>query len=447
MFFGTTPQIVSKFIYGEIKKHQPKRVFVLFAGNFVIEQLTGLVDKSIEVHSTDVSLYSVAIGNAFANKKGIALSEEAIKIFPELAKKTSPLEIGAIAVFMAEVARNLDKDKIPYYKNLNDMVKHDYVKYVETLENKIKTFKGNLGNINFYGTDACEVIKNVQQGDLVFYDPPVLLGDYEKMFKPMEKFFTWTEPTYSQMTDEVKQNDLQMLHNIGAIVYYRRNDIIAPPENYQEVFRYQYKWEGHYTIYSNNNKEKFVGRFVPLREKLMNYKFMSKDDIITTKSKIKFEMVEGTVVNHYRLLWIGKAKMTSMGFNYLIFCDEKLIGLFCGDSGLKFGSNLCLILSDPCVTGTRYKRLSKLILYLILNKEVLRMVNNHTMWEHEGFTTRVFSNEPVSMKYRGLMDIAKRKEEKIGYKYNIIYHKKDKMINTIKEGLHLWLQKYGQSGQ
>lgn len=447
MFFGTTPSVISQFLYQEIKEHKPKRVFVPFAGNFVIEQICGLIDKNIEVHSTDVSLYSRAIGYALCNANSeIRLKQEMINQFPDFKDCTSPEEIAALVIFFTEVAPNLKKSDKPYYATMNKDAVLNHKKYLDKIIEKIKLFKSNIGNIKFYGVDACEIIPNLQKGDICFYDPPVLLGDYEKMFKAVGECFDFTEPPYTQMTEELKWEQLSEMDKKGVIVYYRRNDLVEPPKNYNEIYRYQYKYDACYSVMSNNPKSRWVGRFTPLSEQIKNYKLIGKDDVITEKSKIKIVQVPATIGNHYRLLWVKKARMTSAGWSFLIFVDDKLIGATTLQTGQTFGHEWCIIYSDPACPNSRYKRLSKLMLYVIGTKEVLNIINEISMWEHTGFTTRVFTNEPVSMKYRGIFDLHERKEDKKGnWKYNLLYHKHiDTMPDTMEEGMRKWLQKDGK---
>ena len=85
------------------------------------------------------------------------------------------------------------------------------------------------------------------------------------------------------------------------------------------------------------------------------------------------------------------------------------------------------------------------MLYVCCTEEVQNMINDKSMWEHVGFTTRVFTNAPVSMKYRSLFDLKEREEETEGnYKYKVIYQNKRKIEPTIKDGLAKWLKKDGK---
>ena len=73
------------------------------------------------------------------------------------------------------------------------------------------------------------------------------------------------------------------------------------------------------------------------------------------------------------------------------------------------------------------------------------MFNDVTMWEHTGFTTRATSNEPVSMKYRGIFDLAERIEDKEGnYQYKLMYRTKEKLFDTIQDALIAWVKKEGK---
>lgn len=443
MFFGTTPSIVSQYIHREIQEKKPKRVFVPFSGNFIVEQLAGLADQEIEVHCTDVSIYSCAIGFGFMDKDpDIRLKDEILEEYSGFKGMTKPIEIAAIVVFFSEISQHFSKVDKPYYALMLREAKKNHLEYMNEIMTKLLKFKSNLSKFTFYGQDALEVLKKTKKGDFVFYDPPVLLGDYEKMYEKLRELFHWEEPEYTQMTEEVKMENLQYLHKKGCNVYYRRNDVIDPPENFKEVYRYNYKQDAYYSIISNCTNRSWVGRVAPLKEQVKHYELIDKDQEITEDTKIEFMPVPANVGNHYRLLWIKKAKMTSAGYSYLIFADKKLIGMTTVESGIKFGSDYVVIFSDPATPTSRYKTFSKLILYLINNKEFLNIVNDLTMWEHSGFTTRVFTNAPVSMKYRGTMNLSERKEANDGsWKYCLIYHSKPKLYPTVKEGLKAWIKK------
>ena len=444
MFFGTIPQIVSQYLFKELKRINPKRIFIPFAGNFVCEQIASMACPNAEVFSTDVSIYSRAIGLGVNNIDfRLELTEETKSDFPFLADKQQPIEKAAIIILFSEIAKAyLKRGKIKYYDNQYNDAKTNIEKYYNQVLNKILKFR-ETSKFYFLGIDACEVLKDVKSGDFVFYDPPVLLGDYEKMFEALNKCLTFDEVPYTQITDELKYEQINELNRLGAVVYWRTNgEKISIPICLHQVFHYQYKYNGAYHIYSNLKSASFVGRFEPLKEIVKNIRIFGKEDDISENSKIDIILYPTNIGNHYRLMWVKKAQMTSAGYSYLAFIDGKLIGILQLESGLKFGSDYVVIFSDPASPFSKYKRLSKLILYLCCTKEMLKVINDISMWEHIGFTTRVFTNAAVSMKYRGLFELTERKEDKNSdFKNVLIYHSK-KHFETYNEALKEWLKKY-----
>lgn len=444
MFFGTTPSVVSQFLQKEIKRSKPNNTFVPFAGNFVVEQLSAIVYPDADIHSTDVSLYSRMLGFALSNQKSDITFKDHIKEdFPVFENDDDPMVVGAGALFFSEVGKCYRKTDVAYYRNMMKDAKNNQEKYFDQIVEKITKFKNALSDSHFYfyGRDACEIIPNAEKGDLMFYDPPVLQGDYEKMFTDLEACCNFEPEPYTEMNEEIKRDHLKELRDKGVQTIYRTNNPLHNiPDGYKEIFRYQYKYHGFYCLYSNVKEGSFVGRWTPLKDKMPNYQIIGEKDVIRPDSKIDVIPCKGDIANHYRLLWVKKAEMSSAGYSYLMFIDEKLIGLVTLSDGMNFGTDLCTIFSDPAAPTSNYERLSKLILYLCCTEEMLKMFNDQTLWEHVGFTTRVFTNYPVSMKYRKQFELEERVEEKEGnWKYKLIYQNRDKILPTFRDGLIAWL--------
>lgn len=74
-------------------------------------------------------------------------------------------------------------------------------------------------------------------------------------------------------------------------------------------------------------------------------------------------------------------------------------------------------MSDFCVPGTRYKRLSKLVLMIVKSGETCRMMQKVKQLRLRYVGTTAFTDKPVSMKYRGVFKLAKRGETLEGQKY------------------------------
>lgn len=449
MFLGTTPKEVCQYLASIIEKENPKRVFVPFAGNFVVEQVVAKLEKEIKVISGDVSLYSNAIGFAITNQKSdIKLKEELLKDFPYFKNKTTPIDIAAQVIFFSEVAQARAKaEKIRYYKSIYEDAVKNQEKYIEIILEKIKKVKKTLSNIEYSALDAGVLIQSAKKDDVLYYDSPTIKGGYESMFKCLCECFTFKETEYSIIDNEVRKEHMKMLHKKGVKVlmnaYYPDNNIEVLPDGYEESFRYKYKDNRYISIYSNIKNKKWVNIKETLKEKQSKYEIINEEDEITNKSRIEFVKCPQDVAAHYRIMWVKKANIKNGGTNYLVFIDKKLIGCVVMTSGLMFSSELAVIFSDPVTQTSKYNKLAKLLIYMICSKPFLKMYNDETLWEHTGVTTAVFTNYEKSMKYRGLFNVKEKKVIKEGrYKYKIIYQNKDKIFPTYKAALTQWLDKH-----
>jgi len=447
MFFGTIPHIVSQYLFREFQKHNPKRIFVPFAGNFVVEQVAHKACPEAEIHSTDVSIYSNAIGHAINDQDfRLEIKKEVLEHFKSLARMQSPIEKAAVVIFFTEVSKARRKRDIPYYADQYRDAIMNQETYVAKILDKLTQFR-DTSKFNYYGIDAVELLKKIRKGDMVFYDPPIdeTNKDYEMQFASLKECVSFDEVPYTIIDDELKQAQLKYLNELGVTVYWRTNESIIPPENFEEVFNFWYKWDGRYCIYSNRFNMTFVGTWEPLKEIIKNIKIIAAEDEITEKSVIEIVQQPAGVGNHYRLLWVKKAQMTDSGWCFLIMIDGKLIGVLQLLSGIKFRSDLILINSDPAAPTSKYSKLSKLVLFLCSTREMIDRINDLSMWQHEGFTTRVFSNNPMSMKYRGIFDLTERNECKDGdYKFKLIYQNRKNIFSTTRDALAEWVKRYGK---
>ena len=99
------------------------------------------------------------------------------------------------------------------------------------------------------------------------------------------------------------------------------------------------------------------------------------------------------------------------------------------------------LLADFCVPGTRYARLSKLIVMLACCGQSRRLVERMDELHVYHVDTRVFTDRPVSMKYRGVMRLDRRGVNAVGQKSLVYTQEFDD--STWKETYLRWLTKHG----
>lgn len=445
MFLGVTPGFMASWLYKELARIKPKVGFVPFAGNFTVEQI--LSKMEVEVHSTDISLYSRAIGYGATNQSSeIELKEDLKIMFPSFAGP-EPIELAKAVIFFQEVAQVLKNQDKPYYKRVADEARRDQHKYYAAISAKVHEFAEGVKGMKFYGNDAVEMMKGIKKGDWVYLDPPTVDQGYEKMFKDLEGCFNFVMPPYTDINEAVMADILSDLHERGANVYYRRhNESDCVPKTYHEVFRYQADYDYSYRIYSNDKKSgSYVDRRTIMNDVDPHFPVISSEDEITAKSKISVIQIKDAESAHYRLMWVKNAWMKSAGVPFAVMVDGKLIGVISLRSGMAFSLDFTTIISDPAAPTSRYSRLGKLVLLITCTQEMLDMLNDITMWEHKSFTTVVTSNHPVSMKYRGLFNLAERRPSKNpSFKNELIYRMQEPRHKTFKAGLREWVDKHGK---
>lgn len=357
MFFGTTPSIITQFLKKILSAHDGRKVFVPFAGNFAVEQVACRYAPQSEIHSTDVSIYSRAIGFGLTGRDfRLGIKDEFKADFGDILDKQTPLEKAATVIFFCETAKAfVRRDKVDYYAMLYSDALANQVAYHAKILEKLEKIKEVCKNLTFYGIDAVKVLEDVKTGDLVFFDPPVDESnrDYEKQYEAMKLMLDFDDEPYTNLDFGKKIELLEQFHNAGAKVIWRLNNPRDDmPDFLRLIYSYRYKWGGEYCLYSNLSTEPFVGTWSPLRDSEKNIRLISKDDEITPKTDIRIEEIDGAIANHYRLLWVHKAQMTNGGYPFGVFADGKLIGILQVESGLKFGINFVIGQKLGCGRGT-----------------------------------------------------------------------------------------------
>ena len=150
---------------------------------------------------------------------------------------------------------------------------------------------------------------------------------------------------------------------------------------------------------------------------------------------------------------------------YGVFSGGKLMGAYAIDvSGTKMvwekhlSTPAIYLMSDFPVEPVDYDKLAKLVIVAALSKESKLLMERLTRRRVKSIITTAFSKNPVSMKYRGLFKLLKRKENKIleetdwAKEVDNDYYRRPFALEygaeagqwTLAEGLEIWKKKYSQ---
>jgi len=337
----------------------------------------------------------------------------------------------------------LKMEKVQYARRMIALYQAHQKEAVNHLAAKIEAAANEIGNDwEFRPVDAAALLNEVKAGDLVFYDPPYWVGGYERMFSWLDANLIWDVPPYTIFDDKKKTQVASELIERGATVIWRTENEIDLPKM-RKVFEYHHRVDGAIYLYTNDRTFKpAVGGAALLRERDPRLPIVSTSDELKRSDHVRVSEIDRQRFNHYRQLWTKKARMKSAeDVSYAVFVGDLLVGVAGIESGMQISSNVAVIISDAC-PPSRYKRLSRLVLYILLTDEMLKRVNRKTLWEHIGYTTKVYTDAPVSMKYRGLFDLASRKKGK-HLAYELTYSTRKMVASTIQEAFVLWWDRYG----
>jgi hypothetical protein len=138
---------------------------------------------------------------------------------------------------------------------------------------------------------------------------------------------------------------------------------------------------------------------------------------IKADSRVALQRIKTTDLSKFKDAFLGKNIDHSQGmWGFAVVVAGRVVG-FIEFSQAQYDRGSVYLLSDFAVPGMRYKRLSKLMVMLAKAGQTRRLVERLRQLRTTEVVTTAFTDRPVSMKYRGVLDLLKRGETKEGQKF------------------------------
>lgn len=188
-------------------------------------------------------------------------------------------------------------------------------------------------------------------------------------------------------------------------------------------------------LYSNIDV-KTTNKFSSRPMKPVFYKKIPDDYQFTNKSRLRFMRAKMSEVDYLRAMYMKKdILLGGSPFSYLWFVDDYLIGASMFDFS-KQGLMKAWMKSDFVIDSNQSK-LSKLLIMGVLSTEFAKELKVKYRTDLEAIHTTVFTNKPVSMKYRGVYTLAKKDAGKLHYeapagKLGNLKQVMNKYVNSLK---------------
>jgi len=430
-FVGSINDKLRKFFHTHAHILKDRTCYIGCSGNFTIEQIITRACPSATLHSNDVSLYSSVIGHMLT---GEPFPFEVVN--PELAWANAyardPVSAVAVILLLLEMLK-YEPRKNPYAERMWQ----GYLINFETLHAKtvarVQTAAASI-RIASYTTIDVHDYYPTPPGAVSIGFLPTYAGGYEKLFARLEDSVSWPKPSYEMLTEERREATITRMTQGDYILYDDRLRTDLPPIARVDLF-------GRHTVYIYSNLPIRPGLFrKKINETVTPYRLLMPEEEIPSASSITVKEVDLSTINHYRNMYLSKKiQPGSGGPCYLVFAGDRLFGFLIFQAYSQKGgpSNEIYMLSDFVVPSTRHKRLAKLLLMVTRCTDMKTILSEYTVRDYKAILTTAFTDAPVSMKYRGVYELAKRGEGFLNYRAEFTE-------TTFKEVVSLWTKKYGK---
>ncbi len=430
MFIGTLPAKELSPILEETFKGYKKIAFPT-SGNFTSERIIKGLWPDVELHSNDISFYSICLGNMISkNKVEFELNEE-FEYLKEF--MTDPFYRFTVVMFLMEIGQF--QSPSGHAERIRKHLVENHKSYIERQVEKVKTFAENLEISSFSQIDLFEFIDQAEKGVPIACYPPTYEGGYEKLYKFIESAVEYDRPQYSMFNPDTGVTKIIDILEDRNVPYLVCSDIDPEDLGREPIHKIARNKKKAINFYGREDSTRRY--FVPLMNiKECNLAIIQNGEVLSKKDKLEIKAIEGGAVKYYKTIYLSK-KINSADamFNYAVFVNEKLLGFIGYILSAQSGGGEKLYLACDFVVASINKG-SKLVAMLAKSKETVEDVKNKMLMDYQTMNTTVFTDKPVSMKYRGVFKLAKKEPGKLMYETEL------NPLRKIKEIYSLWLNKY-----
>ena len=424
-FVGAINDKLRKFFHTRAHILEGRTCYIGCSGNFTIEQIITRVCPSATLHSNDVSLYSSVIGHMLVNSP-FPLEVTNPELLFANAYLKDPASSVATILLLLEMLK-YESRKNPYAERMWQA----YLVSFDTLHKKtLARVKAAASSIRIASYSTMDVHDYYSRDGVAIGFLPTYAGGYEKLFARLEESVSFPRPSYQMLTEERREESILRMTEGDYILY---DDRVRDLPSIARVDLF-----GKKTVFIYSNLSIRPGLFRrKINEKVTPYNLLMPEEEIPC-SPVKVIEVDLSTINHYRNMYLSKKiEPGSGGPCYLVFSGDKLFGflIFQAYSQKGGAKDEIYMLSDFVVPSTRHRRLAKLLLMVSKCKDMKTLLSEKIVRDYKAILTTAFTDQPVSMKYRGVYELVKRGEGFLNYKAEF-------NETTFKEVTHSWMKKY-----
>lgn len=419
-------------------------VLIVGAGNFTVPSVLRSGGYQGPIHCCDVALYTSALGAYLTDAPfEIAEKPDCPAHLRDILRTDNPLETTASIALLYDL-KEVWQLKNPFQERYFNQSRERWDSLMATTMSKLEAYKKHIGKIEYQAKDGFDFLAEYDPRHTVVVFPPTYKRGYERLEKLLRVVIEWPAPPYREMTDK----SLELYERIAAFDSYfvvLEKDLPEVHAILGQPVAVLPRGRGSYTYILAKHQDKKIVIRKTIKSSPIG-PIWPPDQPVTGDEKLSFAKI--TLSQSIRLNELYLASgidyfSGGIGESFAFLLDGHVIGKadFCPTAHqwkLPEEKPMIYLMSDLAVASD-IKKLSKLILLCLLSREVKEVLDLHYIEGFKWAITTAFSKHPVSMKYRGIFKLHKRKEVDNGNMLNYYAPFGD---YSISEALEIWKKRY-----
>lgn len=319
-------------------------------------------------------------------------------------RSDNPAEVVSTLHLFNAIKKHKNSQDI-YHKSLyEDFISRlDYYKkkYTERYQKLVDNLKAKNIEV-LYCADLSDAILNCGENDILIYQNEFHSG-MKAASNALQRFLLYDLGWQDRIRTRYAEIDEEQVNYMAL----SQHGFMGRREVFKDQRTYIYSNVGDAGDNSFNRRT-----ITPLK-----YKRLSDDYVLSEKSKFRFMRASMSEIDYLRMIYLKKGiVLGSAPFCYLWFLDDYVFGACMFDflKVSKYGMDAVWMKSD-FVIDHPIPKLSRLLIMGVLSSEFKEELDIRYKHECGIIATSVFTDNPVSMKYRGVFKLYERCVGKLHY--------------------------------
>ena len=410
MFIGAVPMPVVNQLLRAVDCSSWPEIFVCCSGSFRVDRALKERYPQKAVRGNDVSLVSCAVGAlltggelAIAFKDRLAFIEE--REFADYGWR--------VAAVIVALRLSQFSGKNAYAQGHFEHCRQNFDTYLAKAHEKVLQLQAGAQLDEYCAGDFRDhADRAMREGAGIAGFMPTYKGGYERMYRFLDANADWPRPSFRTWDPKDLPDWLATVARSDSPYFVVTDHELAgfkAATEYRSTINkpvYGYLGDGRSSFRRKRNRE-------------ASFAYQAVDPAtLGPLTNVELVPASSAQLTFLRNMYLAKGIAHATGVaNYLVMLDGKLAGgfIYARDRWDPAGS--IYLLSDFCIVHER--RLAKLIAMLAGSSETIGAWCRRFVVRPKVLRTTAFTDQPVSMKYRGIYDLVSRKPGQLNYQAEI----------------------------